>query len=107
MTNIFPLIIIVETMFRKCLLYRPKQPKVGADGILDNMLDSWFIVNEFEFQLHCYVHFPTNTTMKGMNSLPPGYKLIIFTNPSARAGYDTRSIFKRSLTGLNSEFSFS
>ena len=33
--------------------------------------------------------------------------LTIFTNPSARAGYDTRSIFKRSLTGLKSEFSFS
>ena len=31
--------------------------------------------------------------------------LVIFTNPSARAGYDTRSIFKRSLTGLNSETS--
>ena len=32
---------------------------------------------------------------------------ILFTNPSARAGYDTRSIFfKWSLTGLNSEFSF-
>ena len=31
----------------------------------------------------------------------------IFTNPSARAGYDTRSIFKQRLTGLNSEFSFS
>ena len=30
--------------------------------------------------------------------------IILFTNPSARAGYDTRSIFKRSLTGLNSEF---
>ena len=29
--------------------------------------------------------------------------VIIFTNPSARAGYDTRSIFKSSLTGLNSE----
>ena len=28
-------------------------------------------------------------------------------NPSARAGYDTRSIFKRTLTGLNSEFFFS
>ena len=28
-------------------------------------------------------------------------------NPSARAGYDTRSIFKRSLTGLNSELFFS
>ena len=33
--------------------------------------------------------------------------VIQFTNPSARAGYDTRSIFKWSLTGLNSEFSFS
>ena len=33
--------------------------------------------------------------------------VILFTNPSARAGYDTRSIFKRSLTDLNSEFSFS
>ena len=30
--------------------------------------------------------------------------LILFTNPSAQAGYDTRSIFKRSLTGWNSEF---
>ena len=35
------------------------------------------------------------------------YTHIIFTNPSAQAGYNTRSIFKRSLTGLNSEFSFS
>ena len=33
--------------------------------------------------------------------------LTIFTNPSSWVGYDTRSIFKRSLTGLNSEFSFS
>ena len=38
--------------------------------------------------------------------LPFAY-FIIFTNPSARAGYDTRSIFKGSLIGLNSEFSFS
>ena len=33
--------------------------------------------------------------------------LILSTNPSARAAYDTRSIFKQSLTGLNSEFPFS
>ena len=33
--------------------------------------------------------------------------LIIFTNPSAGAGYDKGQFFKRSLTGLNSEFSFS
>ena len=33
--------------------------------------------------------------------------IYIFTNPCARPGYNTRSIFKWSLTGLNSEFSFS
>ena len=33
--------------------------------------------------------------------------MVLFTNPSAKAGYDTRSIFKRSLTDFNSEFSFS
>ena len=33
--------------------------------------------------------------------------IYIFTNPSTRAGYDTWSIFKQSLTGLNLEFSFS
>ena len=33
--------------------------------------------------------------------------LIIFTNLSTQEGCDTRSIFKRSLTCLNSEFSFS
>ena len=32
--------------------------------------------------------------------------LTIFTNPSARVGFDTRSIFEQNLTGLNSEFSF-
>ena len=31
----------------------------------------------------------------------------IFTNPSTQAGYDAKSILKQSLTGLNSEFSFS
>ena len=40
-------------------------------------------------------------------SSPHFEALILFTNPSARAGHDTRSIFKRSLTGLNLEFSFS
>ena len=33
--------------------------------------------------------------------------LFLFTNPSARAGYDAKLICKRSTTGLNSEFSFS
>ena len=32
--------------------------------------------------------------------------IYVFTNSSAQAGYDTRSIFKRSLTVWNLEFSF-
>ena len=60
-----------------------------------------FIYAYFSFALvisasiHCYVNYFDIQV------------LILFTNPSARAGYDTRSIFKRSLTGFNSEFSFS
>ena len=38
------------------------------------------------------------------NHLSEERKLIIFTNPSARAGYDTRSIFKRSLKVWNQSF---
>ena len=34
-------------------------------------------------------------------------KYTYLPNPFERAGYDTRSIFEPSLTGLNSEFSFS
>ena len=37
----------------------------------------------------------------------PDISLVIFTYPSSRAVYDTRSIFKQSLTGLKSELSFS
>ena len=48
------------------------------------------------------IYSPTSVLNITQNTL-----MVLFTNPSARAGYDTRSIFKRSLTGLNSEFSFS
>ena len=44
---------------------------------------------------------------KGYSVFPKAQSLPYLPNPSAREGYDTRSIFKRSLTGLNSEFSFS
>ena len=49
--------------------------------------------------------------MLNSNTVTPYLSAIYYwsylPNPSARAGYDSRSIFKRSLTGLNSEFSFS
>ena len=47
---------------------------------------------------YCFRPFPRVLVRKWM---------YVFTNFSAWAGCDTRSVFKRSLTGLNSEFFFS
>ena len=55
------------------------------------------------FMLDFFDNFLSHDNQGQIYKLP----VIIFTNPSARAAYDTRSIFKWSLTGLNSEFSFS
>ena len=41
-----------------------------------------------------------------LGSIPGRVIILYLPNPSARAGYDTRSIFKQSLRGFNSEFSF-
>ena len=72
------------------------QPVHGQDYILISstrctcfLIDGWV-------EGQCYIR-----------NYKPDISIIIFTNPSARAGYDTRSIFQQSLTGLNSEFSFS
>ena len=52
--------------------------------------------------LNCTFAFQTaNFILFGFMAYP------YLPNPSAQAGYDTRSIFKQSLTGLNSEISFS
>ena len=55
--------------------------------------------------------FPSKTCPKKLEVLIYKEKMFrcntYLPKPSARAGYDTRSIFKRCLTGLNSEFSFS
>ena len=46
--------------------------------------------------------YPIAGEIKGfIKGISPKVNAIIFTNPSAWVGYDTRSIFKRSLTGLN------
>ena len=50
---------------------------------------------------------PFSPSLPIVHRFRPVLRYTLLTNPSARAGYDTRSIFKRSLTGLNSEFSFS
>ena len=87
-------------------------------GVVVNVVYCDIAVSKFELQSRYSIYFRINTFEKGKSPLIlPSFGLnntttiflpmILFTNPSARAGYDTRSNFKRSLTGLNSEFSFS
>ena len=53
-----------------------------------------------------YVKVGHSSIILSLSDIHTNIYIIIFTNLSAWAGYDTKSIFKRSLTGLNSEFSF-
>ena len=48
-------------------IHRPSA-RGGHRGEVANVMDCNIVVNEFEFQLHYYVHFPTHTPRKGMNS---------------------------------------
>ena len=48
----------------------------GPRGVMVKAMDCGIVVSEFEFQLHYYVHFETNTLGKGMNpSYPTNYGL--------------------------------
>ena len=79
----------------------------------------------------CFVSYPRHSFGRGLTPLQRNSRFILQPQPTgqylstlvgnlmpvhvyvyhifthARVGYDTRSIFKQSLTGLNSEFSFS
>ena len=63
------------------------------------------------FKCFCWcVAYLTFDKLRKFVDFKKGYICVVrsyLPNPSARGGYDTRSIFKWSLTGLNSEFSFS
>ena len=53
----------------------------------------WFLCLIFlSLSLYIYIYITLDMTLNNL--------MVLFTNPSARAGYDTRSIFKRSLTGF-------
>ena len=62
---------------------------------------------EIYFFIYVFLVVHRHSWVYNKNKIQYIHVAILFTNPSARAGYDTRSFFKRSLTGLNSEFSFS
>ena len=88
---------------------------VSSSGPIELLVLDSNTWNHLTVSKQIFLHFskmklPTNYSLIDYMYIPltmGKQGLIIFTNPSARAGYDTRSIFKRSVTGLNSEFSFS
>ena len=65
------------------------------------------IKEDFSFEIRMVIFVKSSEKLNSAESM---FKIVPWSylpNPSARAGYDTRTIFKRSLAGLNSEFSFS
>ena len=97
------------------VLTSPAVTNVSSLSNLDGFQDGWLVTIQLQF---CWVLPPAFVQYGSLYSCVIAVKLFflrtltgasisIFTNPSARAGYDTWSIFKWSLTGLNSEFSFS
>ena len=78
-----------------------------SSEILDWNSSTYALNRKLEFN-SLASEFTSSSSSFGRKTDPERFTFkVLFTNPSARAGYDTRSIFKRSLTGLNSEFSFS
>ena len=120
--------IINEYLLRKCLLmvrlemssfnmtFRGDRRRIlgiiylnwGHMVIICNNLSTLLLL-VWDFALHQLGRYSIHSQLFELANL----RLFLFPlrsylpNPSARAGYDTRSVFKQSLTGLNSEFSFS
>ena len=56
-----------------------KMARGGSYGIIFKALDYVIIVKEFQFQIHYYIHFWTNTIGEHMNTLiPPPLLLLVF-----------------------------
>ena len=77
---------------------------INPESIIENKIHK--IIRNFEIGMHHIIPARKYRFLIDKKPQKTCY-IILFTNPSARAGYDTREFFKRSLTGLNSELSFS
>ena len=88
-----------------------------VNGIVLNRIDylykNWFFSLNNLQRLICYKNQPTNQPINyqsvylSLFIVVASYICMYLSNLSVRAASDTRSIFKRCLTGLNSRFSFS
>ena len=88
-TNLIKRIEYLSSLSCKALWILPKLNKRGDEN-MDNKMKKLMII--------MYRAFKSGDDVN---------RLYVLINHPTRVGYDTRSIFKRSLTGLNSEFSSS
>ena len=96
-----------KSSFEKCgVSHYCYSPQVHSEPEWKHLIGShlWVKYNSLTFKL-CATWPMLHRIVRNPSDCLVSYT--IFTNPSARAGCDTRSIFKPSSTGLNSEFSFS
>ena len=100
---------LMNFMFPECILQAPQSILLASIASNRSKSKIWVMFNYYPCLPSYYQHvdygsltsFPAN--FNSTNSTASMH-IIYLPNPSAWAGDDTRSIFKRSLTGLNSEF---
>ena len=96
-------IFMIGLFWTSTILSRHKREYTSGYKYFDqNMRDVPKVIPPIYFHKY-YNRYRRHNNNVGENK----FSVTIFTNTSTRAGYDTRSIFKRSLTGLNSDFSLS
>ena len=114
---------VINVSARWSLVSYPGYLLGTSGGVMVSKLDSQNYTSEFESHWVSHSFGLVLNRSKDLRKLLPrislffsevlplwkwyNQRIIIFTNNSARVGHDTRSIFKRSLTGLNSQLSFS
>ena len=107
----------ISKNFQRCLSFCSEATEMPWQVLLENIHPTYSLAtiwNRWDHSVGLYIYIYIYIYTEGVMVTTEGNRHrvqslgeVLFTNPSARARYDTRSIFKRSLTGLNSEFSFS
>ena len=113
LSRFVPNLLFCWVLFRRTLSTLILFPAVGEDphqtGVLDMSLNCILCSDSSYVNVESVWYRFLAITPRTIQTLEWYYLWkshpSIFTNPSPRVGYDTRSIFKRGLIGFNSEFS--
>ena len=107
--NSFKVFLVVQLMNKlanfRCLQHRSFLILHGWQNMMDFI--EGFLWITLSFSIFLLPIISQGLFDRRLVSIHGSWHIYVFTNSPARVGCDTRSVFKRSSTTLNSEFSFS